>query len=67
MYGAGEFLKIGNGLRLEFPTERQWFYGLTECIIGFSASNRSHYWSNGKLIVVIGGRRYVAEGLFKTG
>ena len=67
MYGAGEFLKIGNGLRLEFPTERQWFYGLTECIIGFRASNRSSYWSNGKLIVVIGGRRYVAEVLFKTG
>jgi hypothetical protein len=26
VYGAGEFLKIGNGLRLEFPSERQWFY-----------------------------------------
>ena len=66
MYGAGEFLKIGNGLHLEFPSERQWFYGLTECIIGFSASNRSSYWSNGKLIVVIGGRRFVVEGLLKT-
>ena len=65
MYGAGFFLKIGNGRRFEFPTECQWLYGWRSGIFRFSAWNRSIGWSHWKLMVGMGGGRYVAGFFWK--